>query len=136
MRIFVDTSYYVARMMPRDQWHRTSIRAVKPGMVFFTSSPIVNETISLLQSRGYFSAALTFLDRVRRNEGVQIVHPDPEVQAEAWDLFARWGSAGANAVDCVSFAIMGRLGIRKAFAFDAHFRAAGFDTLGTREVRS
>jgi uncharacterized protein len=136
VRIFVDTSYYVARMMPRDQWHRTSIRAVKPGMVFFTSSPIVNETISLLQSRGYFSAALTFLDRVRRNEGVQIVHPDPEVQAEAWDLFARWGSAGANAVDCVSFAIMARLGIRKAFAFDAHFRAAGFDTLGTREVRS
>lgn len=94
MRIFVDTSYYVARMMPRDQWHRASIRAVKPGMVFFTSSPIANETISLLQSRGYFSAALTFLDRVRRNEGVQIVHPDPEVQAEAWDLFVRWRRSG------------------------------------------
>lgn len=121
MRIFVDTSYYVARMMPRDQWHCTSIRAVKPA-------------------RGYFSAALTFLERVRRNEGVQIVHTDPALQAEAWDLFGRWGSAGANAVDCISFALMGRLGIRKAFAFDAHFRAAGFDTLGThsppREARS
>ncbi len=133
MRIFVDTSYYVARIMPKDQWHRTSIRAVKPGMLFFTSSSIVNETISLLQSRGYFSAALTFLDRVRRNEGVQIVHPDPELQAEAWDLFGRWGSAGANAVDCGSFALMARLGIRKAFAIDAHFRTAGFETLGTHK---
>ena len=85
MRIFVDTSYYIARMMPRDQWHRASIRAVKPGMVFFTSSSIVNETISLLQSGGYFSAALTFLERVRRNEEVQIVHPDPALQAEAWE---------------------------------------------------
>jgi predicted nucleic acid-binding protein len=129
MRIFVDTSYYIARMMPGDEWHRAAIRAVKPGMIFFTSSPIVNETISLLQSRGYFSAALTFLERVRRNEEVQIVHPDPALQAEAWDIFGRWGSAGANAVDCVSFAMMARLGIRKAFTFDAHFRAAGFDTL-------
>jgi hypothetical protein len=94
-----------------------NIRAVKLGMVFFTSSPIINETISRLQSRGYFSAALTFLDRVRRNEGVQIVHPDPELQAEAWDLFWRWESAGA-------------------FAFDAHFRATGFETLGTRPARS
>jgi predicted nucleic acid-binding protein len=140
MRIFVDTSYYIARMMPRDQWHRASIRAVKPGMMFFTSSPIINETISLLQSRGYFSAALTFLERVRRNEEVQIVHPDPALQAEAWDLFGRWGSAGANAIDCVSFAMMARLGIRKAFTFDAHFRAAGFDTLAAhsqpREARS
>jgi hypothetical protein len=99
-------------------------------MIFFTSSLIVNETISLLQARGYFSAALTFLERVRRNEEVQIVHPDPVLQAEAWDLFGRWGSAGANAVDCVSFAMMARLGIRKAFAFDAHFRTAGFETLG------
>ena len=75
--------------------------------------------------------ALTFLDHVRRNEEVQIVHPDPVLQAEAWNLLGRWGSAGANAVDCVSFAMMARLGIRKAFTFDAHFRAAGFDTLGT-----
>jgi len=132
VRVFVDTSYYVARMMPRDQWHRASIKAVKPGMIFFTSSLVINETISLLQSRGYFSAALTFLERARRNEEVQIVHPDPALQAEAWDLFGRWGSSGANAVDCVSFATMARLGIRKAFAFDAHFRTAGFDTLGMR----
>jgi hypothetical protein len=130
VRIFVDTSYYIARMMPREQWHRASIRAVKPGMIFFTSSLVINETISLLQSRGYFSAALTFLGRARRNEEVQIVHPDPVLQAEAWELSGRWGSAGANAVDCVSFAMMARLGIRKAFAFDAHFRTAGFETLG------
>jgi predicted nucleic acid-binding protein len=130
VRIFVDTSYYIARMMPRDQWHRASTRAVKPGMIFFTSSLVINETISLLQARGYFSAALTFLERARRNEDVQVVYPDPALQAEAWDLFGRWGSAGANAVDCVSFAVMARLGIRKAFAFDAHFRTAGFATLG------
>jgi len=29
-------------------------------------------------------------------------------------------------VDCVSFELMGNLGIRTAFAFDAHFKDAGF----------
>jgi uncharacterized protein len=129
LRVFVDTSYYIARIMPRDQWHRAAIRAVKPGMTFVTSSMVINEVISLLQSRGHVSAALLFLDQVRGSEDAQIVYPDPALQAEGWDLFGQWAGGGANAVDCVSFALMGRLGIRKAFTFDSHFRAAGFQTL-------
>jgi predicted nucleic acid-binding protein len=129
MRIFVDTSYYIARAMPRDQWHAASIRVVKPGMTFCTSSMVLNEVISLMQCRGYLSPALTFLERVRQSEDLQIVYPDAALQSEAWDLFGRWAGAGANAVDCVSFAIMRRLGIRKAFTFDRHFHSAGFETL-------
>jgi len=129
MRVFVDTSYYVARIMPRDQWHGAALEAVQPEMTFFTSSLIVNEVISLLQSRGHLSAALTFLESVRRSDQVQITYPDPALQTEAWDLFGRWGGSGATGVDCVSFAMMSRLGIRMAFTFDAHFRAAGFETI-------
>jgi predicted nucleic acid-binding protein len=118
--------------MPRDQWQQAAIKAARgPGMTFFTSSLILNEVISLLQGRGQFSAALAFLEQVRRSEEVQIVYPDPAMQAEAWDLFGRWGGSGANAVDCVSFAMMRRLAIRKAFTFDRHFRTAGFETLLT-----
>lgn len=130
MKIFVDTSYYVARVMPRDQWHRAAMSAVQPGMTFVTSSLVINETISLLQARGYFSAAVIFLERVRRSQEVQVVYPDRGAQEEAWDLFGKWGSMGANAVDCASFAVMRQLGIRRAFTFDGHFREAGFETLG------
>ena len=82
-----------------------------------------------MQGRGRFSAAIEFLREARASPSVQIVQVDPVIQSEAWDLFARWGGAGANAVDCASFAIMHRFGIRKALTFDAHFRAAGFDML-------
>ena len=104
MRMFVDTSYYIARIVQNDQWHNVAVKAVRQGMAFSTSSLVVNETISLLQGTGYFLDALTFLDRVRRSEDIQVIHPDPVVQSEAWDLFGEWGSSGANAVDCVSFA--------------------------------
>jgi len=126
---FVDTSFYVARIMPRDQWHEKALRAVRPGMTFYTSAFVVNETISLLQARGFFSAALTFLREARLSLDISIVYPDAVMQSEGWDLFARWGPAGANAVDCVSFAVMRKLSIRKAFTFDEHFRTAGFDLL-------
>jgi predicted nucleic acid-binding protein len=126
---FVDTSFYIARIMPRDQWHEKALRAVRPGTSFFTSTLVINETISLLQARGFFSAAIGFLRETRLSQDVSIIYPDPVMQSEGWDLFARWGSAGANAIDCVSFAMMRKMAIRKAFTFDEHFRVAGFDIL-------
>jgi predicted nucleic acid-binding protein len=129
VRVFVDTNYYIARVMPRDQWHRAAVKAVRSGMTFFTSSLVINEVISLLQSRGQLSAALAFLDRVTQNEEVQIIHPNSALQGEAWELFGKFAGVGANAVDCVSFAVMRRLSIHRAFTFDGHFRAAGFEIL-------
>lgn len=98
-------------------------------MTAYTSSLVVNETVSLMQSRGYLSSALEFLQKSRESGDIQVVHADAMLQAEGWDLFHRWGGAGANAVDCVSFAIMKSFSIRKALTFDRHFRTAGFEIL-------
>jgi len=43
MTPFVDTSFYSARIMPRDQWHEKAL---------FTSRFVINETISLLEALG------------------------------------------------------------------------------------
>lgn len=86
----------------------------------------INETISLLQARGFFSASVSFLRETRLSQDVSIIYLDAALQTDGWDLFARWGPAGANAIDCVSFAVMRKLSIRKAFTFGEHFRGAGF----------
>lgn len=129
MIVFVDTSYYIARAMPRDQWHRRAAIAAKPGLDYVTSSLVVNETVSLLQARGHLEAGFELLKHARTGPGVQIVYPDAALQQAGWDLFLRHGAHGASAVDCVSFAIMRKMGIRKALTFDEHFRDAGFETL-------
>ena len=104
-------------------------KAAKRDTIPITSSLVINETVALLQARGFLSAAIDFLREARASELVQMVHIDSVIQAEAWDLFVRYGSAGANPIDCSSFAVMRRMGITRAFTFDHHFRAAGFETL-------
>lgn len=127
MKAFVDTSLFVALVLKRDQWHRRARRALKPRPDLYTSSAVINETVSLLQQRGYFSAALEFLRSVRQDGDMRIIHADPVLQTRAWDGYAQWGASGANAVDCLSFAVMRELGIRRALTFDQHFRSAGFE---------
>ena len=130
MNVFVDTSYYIARTIPHDQWRDVARQAIRPGVRYVTAAPVINETISLLQQRGLLSTALVFLAGIRSSPDIQIVQVDPVLQSEAWDLFHKLAGSGANAVDCISFAIMKRLSIRKAFTFDRHFRNAGFEILG------
>lgn len=129
MTVFLDTSYFVALQVEVDQWYSAAVKATRPGLRLVTSSLVINETISLLQSRRQFSTALEFLQRIRVEPALQIVYVDAALQSEAWDLFHRWGASGANAVDCASFALMRRMNIKKAFTFDQHFRTAGFEIL-------
>jgi hypothetical protein len=129
MHVFIDTSYFFARLVKRDQWHRQACAAAAMETTPVTSSLVVNETVSLLQAKGVLSAALTFLRGIRSTDDIRVIHVDPVLQAEAWDLFGKWGPAGVTIVDCSSFAIMRSLSIRRAFTFDEHFSAAGFETL-------
>ena len=129
MTVFVDANFDIARIMARDQGHGRAVASAKPGLDFITSSLVLNETMPLLQARGYLDAAFEFLKNARSDSPVQAIYPDAALQSAGWDLFVRHAGLGANAVDCVSFAIMHKFGIRKAFTFDGHFRAAGFETL-------
>jgi len=129
MTVFVDTSYYIATLVKRDQWSERAKAAALADVRPVTSSLVVSETAALLQARGHISAAIAFLQDARTSQSIQLVQVDAALQSEAWDLFYRWAGRGANPVDCTSFAIMRRFGIRMAFTFDHHFRAAGFETL-------
>lgn len=129
MKVFVDSSFWIARISRRDQWHDAA-RAVRfEGLEAVTSTAIVNESISLLLKRGRLSQAMKALDALRALRNLRIVSPDPLTQERAWDDFSTYGAFGADAVDCLSFATMNREGIRTALTFDDHFRLAGFERI-------
>ena len=133
MSVFLDTSFLYARISPRDQWHGLAKTATFPAPTAVTTSLVVSETVSLLQVRGFFSAALEFLQNIRLDDEIEIVYPDSDLQRSGWDLLGRYGGAGANAIDCTSFAVMHARRIKLAYTFDDHFRQAGFRTLAPRK---
>jgi hypothetical protein len=47
----------------------------------------------------------------------------------AWHEYERGRPGAPGIVDCISFAVMRRLGLTDAFTNDQHFRAAGFNPL-------
>jgi len=57
-----------------------------------------------------------------------LVNPTSDELAEAWENYDRGSANQAGIVDHVSFVVMRRLGLTRAFTNDHHFRAAGFET--------
>ena len=47
----------------------------------------------------------------------------------AWECYAQGQAGNAGIVDQISFVVMRRLNITRAFTHDRHFKAAGFETL-------
>ena len=60
---------------------------------------------------------------------LRVVYSTPGIERAAWDIFARYDSTGFSFTDCVSFAVMQSLGIKKALTFDTHFDTVGFERL-------
>lgn len=44
----------------------------------------------------------------------------------AWEIAKKYKDKDFSYTDCLSFAVMTRLGCRRAFAFDQHFRQMSF----------
>lgn len=87
---------------------------------FVTTDLVVAETWALLTAHLGRAAALTFWGTLRETA-------TPILTAEAIDLEAAWHivqgfpDQAFSFVDATTFALMERLGIHDAFAFDAHF---------------
>jgi predicted nucleic acid-binding protein len=61
-------------------------------------------------------------------DGTLVKPIETDIEA-GWDAYERGDAGQAGIVDHVSFVVMRRLGISRAFTNDVHFRAAGFEPL-------
>jgi len=58
-----------------------------------------------------------------------LIWPTEADWRSAWNAYQRGEADSAGIVDHISFTVMRRLGIAKAFINDRHFSAAGFETM-------
>jgi predicted nucleic acid-binding protein len=131
MTVFLDTVGLLAVWDEGDQWHRAAqacfseLLGCRADLV--TSSFVLLECGNAAARRPYRSAVSRL--RKQMEPGHCLIVPTVEDWQTAWLAYERGEADSAGIVDHVSFTIMRRLGLSKAFTNDRHFRAAGFDTL-------
>ena len=128
MKTFVDTSAFFAILDRDDANHlkakHTWSRLLQDGSILVTSNYVLVETFALLQNRLGLAAVRAFQEDLLPLINVEFVTPGIHRSGIAALLLA--SKRNLSLVDCVSFEIMRTLGIRNAFAFDAHFKQQGF----------
>ena len=124
--VFVDTSAWYALVDRKDLNHLAAVRFVEQSAItLVTSTYVLDETVTLAKRHLSHAAAVRFGDRLWKEEVARLVRISPEDEIRAWAIFARYGDKGFSYTDCTSFALMERLQLDSAFAFDAHFTQYG-----------
>jgi predicted nucleic acid-binding protein len=124
---FVDTSFWFARAIARDRRHADAIALGEHlrDMPVVTSNLVLGEAWTLLVHRAGHRRALGWLDSVRASP-VRVERVGAELEDEAWAWLRVHDERPYSFVDATSFALMRKLRIREALAFDGDFAAAGF----------
>ncbi len=123
----VDTSYWVAVLLSRDQHHQEAKALWRNDMgALLVTNHILGEAWTFLRRRAGHRAAVSFLDAVHESIRVSIVHVNQNTEEEALSWLRRHDEREYSFVDATSFALMRRERIREALAFDGDFTAAGF----------
>ena len=94
-----------------------------------TSDYIMDESVTLIRLAHSHAKAVEFAKAVLDSRMSRIVCVGEDAFHEAMDMFFQSKDKEWSFTDCASFALMKRLGMNSAFAFDPHFRQAGFTIL-------
>lgn len=129
-RILVDTSAVFALLDSSDPWH-SAAKAKLDNLRQARSAPlltncIVAECHALLLARMGSQLARNWLT----NNAWPVQRITAEDEAKAISIVSQYTDKTFSYADATSFALMERLGIRRAFAFDPHFRQYGLHVVG------
>jgi predicted nucleic acid-binding protein len=131
--VFVDTSAWVA-LADKDDSNHKKAAAVYPSLLqkqkgLITSNLIIAETYVLLLNEIGHHAAMNFLDRIKASPRILKMYSNEDLERDAVKILEKYDDQDFSYADAVSFVIMKRQKMQKAFCFDKHFMTAGFESI-------
>lgn len=128
--LFVDTGAWFALVDASDQHHAKAAKVYPELLSSFhhliTTNLVIAETYILIRRTLGHQPAIYFLENISASPRIIKVYSDNVLEEEAEDLLRKYKDQNFSYTDAVSFAVMKKYGIVKAFAFDQHFVTAGF----------
>jgi predicted nucleic acid-binding protein len=131
MKIFVDTSALYALVATQDQANAQAVilweDLALSEQPLITSNYVLAECFALVQNR----LGIEVVHHLQSDcvPVLQIIWIDEELHQAAIEQVVSLNHRNLSLVDCVSFEIMRRLGIRTSFTFDGHFHEQGFNSI-------
>jgi predicted nucleic acid-binding protein len=124
--IFVDTGAWYAAAVPDDPDHAAAVAFLSSNRErLATSEYVVDEVVTLLRARGENERAIDLGQELLYGKSCKLIWVQANDVRRAWEVFMQFQDKQWSFTDCVSRVVMERLRIRKAFAFDQHFRQFG-----------
>jgi predicted nucleic acid-binding protein len=126
--IFVDTGAWFALAVRNDPDHAAALAWLRGNReTLVTSDYVLAETATLLRvrdktARGHRVAVNVATSLYRQESSFLEKITDSDIAA-GLNIFRKFSDHSFSFVDCTSFALMERLGVSQAFAFDRHFEA-------------
>lgn len=129
--IFIDTGPILAQHHALDQHHAAAKEAfrqlVERRERCFTSNLVLSEAFTLMGRRLSYGYAAQAARHILSSRSLTILRPDQADDMEAVRLLEKYADQRVGFADCISFILMVKSRIRRAFSFDRHFERAGFE---------
>jgi predicted nucleic acid-binding protein len=128
---FVDSSAFYAAVDDDDSLNARARELLSRDEPILTSDHVLAECWLLLQRRLGAKVADEFWAGIRAGAAT-VEHVTPGDLDTAWAIGERFADQGFSIVDRTSFAVMERLGVHRAVAFDDDFAVYRFGPRGDR----
>jgi len=132
-RVFVDTGAWLAIQVADDAHHIAASEALpallEGSKALVTSNLVVGETYTLLRLAKGYREARRFLDKLDLSGKLERLFVSEQLERQGYAILHRYADHPFSFVDATSFALMRQQRMQHAFAFDVHFRIAGFSRI-------
>lgn len=127
---FLDTSYLIAVIRTRDQFHASALKwqGTLQGP-FITTEYVLIEFLDASAPPPLRGRGLDVLRVLRNDRTVEVVDASSRWMDEGLRVFEQHTDKEWGLTDCISFAVMRHMGIESALTADRHFEQAGFRAL-------
>ena len=131
-KIFVDTSFILALINERDQYHD---EAEKLSMKFEEASLVTTVAVLLeignALASGFKKEAIAVISLLRDSSRVEVVELDARIFEKALESYEKFDDKAWGLVDCISFVAMQERGLTDVLTFDRDFTAADFNRINS-----